>query len=61
VVAFEPSIANAQLVQANVSANNFGNVSVIAAAVAYRNGWARFGTQSTPSVHSRRTATRSFR
>jgi FkbM family methyltransferase len=42
VVAFEPSVSNAALLQENIAANRFANVTTIAAAVTDRSGWATF-------------------
>jgi FkbM family methyltransferase len=42
VIAFEPSITNAAYVAWNAAANSFPNVSVVAAAVSDRDGWAVF-------------------
>jgi FkbM family methyltransferase len=42
VVAFEPSLANAALVQRNAERNHFTNVSVVAAALTDRDGWIPF-------------------
>jgi FkbM family methyltransferase len=42
VVAFEPSVSNAALLQENITANRLTNVTTIAAAVTDQNGWATF-------------------
>ncbi|HXB65451.1 MAG TPA: FkbM family methyltransferase [Solirubrobacteraceae bacterium] len=42
VVAFEPAVANAALLQHNVAANQLSNVTTITAAVTDRGGWATF-------------------
>ncbi|HWX52670.1 MAG TPA: FkbM family methyltransferase [Solirubrobacteraceae bacterium] len=42
VIAFEPSLANAAMVQANAAGNGLENVTVIPAAVSDRDGWATF-------------------
>jgi FkbM family methyltransferase len=42
VIAFEPNLPNAVLLQKNVATNRLGNVTVIPAAVTYQNGWATF-------------------
>jgi FkbM family methyltransferase len=42
VVAFEPSVSNAALLQENVAANRLTNVTTIAAAVTDQSGWATF-------------------
>jgi FkbM family methyltransferase len=42
VIAFEPSVSNAALLQENVAANRLTNVTTIAAAVTDESGWATF-------------------
>ena len=42
VVAFEPSVANAALLQKNAAANRLANVTVIPAAATDEDGWATF-------------------
>jgi FkbM family methyltransferase len=42
VVAFEPSVSNAALLQQNVAVNGLANVTAIPAAVTDRDGWATF-------------------
>jgi FkbM family methyltransferase len=42
VLAFEPSLANAALVQRNAASNHFANVSVIPAALTDQDGWMTF-------------------
>jgi len=42
VVAFEPDLENAALVQRNAASNRLANVTVIAAAVTDQDGWATF-------------------
>ena len=42
VLAFEPSLLNAALVQQNAASNNFENVSVIPAAATDQDGWMTF-------------------
>lgn len=47
VVAFEPSLANASLLERNATVNGFDNISVIPAAVGDRDGWASFSNASS--------------
>lgn len=42
VVAFEPSLANARLVQQNAAANGFSNLTVVPAALTDEDGWLGF-------------------
>lgn len=51
VIAFEPSVENAAVLQANASSNDFSNITAIPAAVADRDGWARFAAASSLQGH----------
>jgi FkbM family methyltransferase len=42
VIAFEPSLENAHIAQANAAANGMGNVTVVAGALADTDGWLSF-------------------
>ena len=42
VLAFEPDLANADLVKRNAASNRFANVTVVPAAVSDQDGWATF-------------------
>jgi FkbM family methyltransferase len=47
VLAFEPEVENAALTQRNADRNRLANVTVVAAAVTDRDGWARFLSKSS--------------
>jgi FkbM family methyltransferase len=51
VVAFEPSLANADYVRRNAVTNGFGNLTTVAAAVSSSDGWARFADTSSLEGH----------
>jgi FkbM family methyltransferase len=51
VIAFEPSIENAAVLQANARSNGFSNITAIPAGVADRDGWDGFSAASSLQGH----------
>lgn len=47
VIAFEPSVTNASILQSNANTNGFGNVAIVPAAVCERDGWGRFSATAS--------------